>query len=89
LGSLTITHPFHNLRGQSFKILKVKKVNGVHLYSIETGSGVLCVPESWTDRSPLYPPSDASFPLSPWALRELVKLIKILDDFSSSLENKH
>lgn len=92
LGSLTITHPFHHLNGHSFKILKVKKLNGIRLYSIETDNGVLCVPESWTDRNPLsYPSASNSLdsPLTPWVLKDLVKLLKILDDFPSSPENKH
>jgi hypothetical protein len=92
LGSLTITHPFHHLNSQSFKILKIKKLNGIRLYSIKTDNGVLCVPESWTDRNPLSSPSVSNSlfsPLSPWVLKELVKLLKILDDFPSSSENKH
>ena len=87
LGSLTITHPFHHLSGQSFKILKVKKLNDVRLYSLETDNGVLCVPESWTDRNPLSSPSVINLlnsPLDPWLLNELVKLIKTLDEFPSS-----
>lgn len=91
LGSLTITHPFHHLNGRSFKILKIKKLNGVRLYSIETENGVICVPESWTDRNPLSSPyvTQLNSPLNPWTLKELVKLIKILDEFPSSPENKH
>jgi hypothetical protein len=87
LGSLTITHPFHYLKGCTFKILKVKKLNGVRLYSIETDTSVLCVPESWTDRNPLSPTAVNS-PLNPWVLKDLVKLLKFLDELPPSLKNK-
>lgn len=50
LGYTTITHPFHPLRGKNYEVLKVKEVNKERLYSLRTDSGVVCVPESWTDR---------------------------------------
>jgi len=83
LGCLTITHPFHPLKGQSFKILQVRKVNGVRLYSVATESGSLSVPESWTDHDPLSlnpTESPASFPLDAFVLRELLNLLDKLKD---------
>lgn len=65
--------------------------NCVQLYSVESDTGVLCVPESWTDRNPLSSPAvpPINSPLNPWMLKELVKLLKFLDELPSSLENKH
>ena len=81
LGYLTITHPFHPSKGQTFKILQVRKVNGVRLYSVATESGSLSVPESWTDHDPLsINPSDKNFPMDAFVLRELVDLISKLND---------
>lgn len=52
LGSATILHPFHPFYGQSFPILKVRKVNGTRRYSLQSGDDVFAVPESWiTDTS--------------------------------------
>jgi len=83
LGCLTIIHPFHPLKGQSFKILQVRKVNGVRLYSVATESGSFSVPESWTDHDPLSinsTDSTTSFHLDAFVLRELLSLIGKLKD---------
>ena len=55
LGSLTITHPYHPLKGQSYDILKIKKINGERRYSLRVDNDVVCVPESWTDRCVAHP----------------------------------
>ncbi|WP_427846740.1 DUF5372 family protein [Desulfosporosinus acidiphilus] len=81
MGCLTITHPFHPLKGQTFKILQVRKVYGVRLYSVVTESGSLSVPESWTDHDPLsVNPSDMNFPLDAFVLRDLLNLSSKLKD---------
>ena len=82
LGYLIITHPFHPLKGQAYKILQVRKVNGVRLYSVATESGSIGVPESWTDHDPLSlnPTDSPSFPLDAYVLRELLNLIRNLND---------
>ncbi|QQE78001.1 DUF5372 family protein [Alicyclobacillus sp. SO9] len=84
--SVTITHPFHPLHGQTFTLLKIKHVNGIPLYSLQTDSSVICVPESWTDR---HRPQDTK-PVTPFNgldLKELVELLRSLDDSSVSTAN--
>ncbi|MCF8568585.1 Y4bD/Y4pK family protein [Alicyclobacillus tolerans] len=84
--SVTITHPFHPLRGQTFALLKVKHVNGIPLYSLQTKSTVICVPESWTDQ---YRVQDFK-PVTPFNaldLKELVEFLRNLDDSSISRTN--
>ncbi|MFD1674832.1 DUF5372 family protein [Alicyclobacillus fodiniaquatilis] len=79
--SVTITHPFHPLHGQTFALLKVKHVNGIPLYSLQTNSTIICVPESWTDRHRI----QDSRPVTPFNaldLKELAELMRDLDDFS-------
>lgn len=43
-----ILHPYHPLYGQSFPILKIRKVNGQRRYSLRSQDDVFSVPESWT-----------------------------------------
>ena len=77
LGSVTVTHPFHPLRGQTFSVLKVRKVHQVRFYSLDTDHGVLSVPEAWTDRQPR-----SGLPNTPWspeviqAVRQLVTMME-------------
>ena len=52
LGTATILHPYHPLFGQSFPILKIRKLDGQRHYSLHAGDDVFSVPESWvTDTS--------------------------------------
>ncbi len=47
-----ITHPFHPLRGQSFRALKTRRVSGkVTLILRSSSGGTFCVPRAWTDRA--------------------------------------
>lgn len=48
LGTVTILHPYHPLYGQSFPILKIRKVDGQRRYSLRSQDDVFSVPESWT-----------------------------------------
>ena len=56
-----ITHPFHPLRGQSFPILRNKRVSGVDTVVLWTSLGEnVAIPLEWTDHadpSPFSPPS--------------------------------
>lgn len=72
LGSVTVTHPFHPLRGQTFSVLKVRVVNQVRLYSLDTDLGVLSVPEAWTDRQPV-----SGLPSTPWS-PEVIQACRLL-----------
>ena len=73
---MTITHPFHPFCGQTFPLLKIRRANGVRLYSLDIPEGVQCVPETWTDRRP--PTGLPSTPWSPAVVRELQQLFIII-----------
>lgn len=47
LGTATILHPYHPLYGQSFPILKIRKVDGQRRYSLRSEDDIFSVPESW------------------------------------------
>lgn len=89
LGSLIITHPYHPLKGQSYFILKVKEVNGIRRYSLRTDSGVICVPESWTDRQvqQKFNLDSNMIPFDAFTLKEVAQLLGTLEDFSVNLSN--
>lgn len=86
LGSVTITHPFHPLHGQSYTVLKVKEINGSRRYSLLTDSGVICISESWTDRQakPMLNLDPCIHPLDAYILKELAQLLETIDDFSKT-----
>jgi hypothetical protein len=83
LGSIKITHPFHPLYGQLFDILEVKEVNSSRRYSLRTDSGVICVPESWTDRQIQQEAESNSqmIHFDAFTLKELAQFIETLDNF--------
>ena len=50
MGSASITHPFHPLRGQRFAVLKIRRVSGVPVLSMRHPDlGSFAVPQDWTD----------------------------------------
>ncbi len=52
LGWAKITHPFHPLYGQRFKILKLKKVTEGDILTLQgTHRGWFFVPREWTDKA--------------------------------------
>ena len=81
LGSVKITHPYHPLRGQSFDVIKIRKLNGFRNYSLRTTSGVISIPESWTDQQVQQKQDNNS--TSPHfdvlALKELASLLQMLE----------
>ena len=81
MGNATITHPFHPLCGQGYELLKIKEVNGTRLYSLRTDSGVMCVPESWTDRKvqPENVQNSRKIPFDALTLRELAQFIQAIE----------
>lgn len=82
LGSIKITHPFHPLRGQIFDILKIKEINSSRHYSLRTDSGVISVPESWTDRQVQEKQAtDSQIHFDVFALKELASLLHSLDQY--------
>ncbi|WP_164826811.1 DUF5372 family protein, partial [Paenibacillus alginolyticus] len=79
LGMVTISHPFHPLQGQSFSLLSIREVNGLRRYSLQTDTGVVCVPETWTNHhAPITLPPSLSFDLL--TLKELAQLLRTLEE---------
>jgi Family of unknown function (DUF5372) len=53
LGSATVTHPFHPLRGQTFEVLKVRRLSGQDSLSVRHAElGTIAMPRDWTDWAP-------------------------------------
>ncbi|MCP4603864.1 MAG: hypothetical protein GY847_25650 [Proteobacteria bacterium] len=51
MGFAEITHPYHPLRGQSFPILKTRKVSGTETLVLRGSPvGTFAVPLEWTDQ---------------------------------------
>ncbi|NEZ54172.1 DUF5372 family protein [Adonisia turfae] len=51
LGCVTITHPFHPYSGQTFEVLKTRRVSNQETVLVKGGiSGTFAIPLSWTDR---------------------------------------
>ena len=76
LGYATILHPFHPLYGQSFPILKVRKVNGIRHYSLQSGNDVFAVPETWVSDAGANAYSESFF--DPCSIRNLLELAVLL-----------
>jgi Family of unknown function (DUF5372) len=78
LGWVTISHPFHPLKGQKFEVLFVRSLPEKKILSLKNPSGgTFAVPHEWTDReSPL---SQATI-LSAQSLLMLAELIQKLKD---------
>lgn len=77
---MEITHPFHPLRGQRFRVLRERRLAGIHTLTLRgTAEGTFAIPLSWTDAvvdtrlrpSGVHPPC-----LDLGCLLELVELIE-------------
>ncbi|MBE3120253.1 MAG: hypothetical protein IMZ50_16055 [Candidatus Atribacteria bacterium] len=83
-GWTKITHPFHPLREQRFRILKTRKVAGQDTLILQgTNSGTFAVPREWTDQADPCPYDLREFPapiLSFQCLRELVEIAARIGD---------
>jgi hypothetical protein len=76
LGWVTITHPFHPLRGQKFEILFSRTLQDKKIFSLRKPlGGTFAIPHEWTDREN---PITESTILSVRSLLELVDLLKKL-----------
>jgi hypothetical protein len=90
-GWATITHPFHPLRGQRFKVLSTKTFKHRDILSLEgTKQGTIGIPRDWTDksdpnlfRSLIEPPPILSFS----HLLQLVELIAFLNEADSKISS--
>ena len=66
LGWAEITHPFHPLRGQRFRILKTHSVGSIETLVLEGSClGTFSVPKEWTDKTPpsLYTDHQENLPI--------------------------
>jgi hypothetical protein len=53
LGSATVSHPFHPLRGQTFEVLKVRRLSGQDSLSLRhPNRGTIAMPRDWTNWAP-------------------------------------
>ena len=80
MGSVTITHLFHPLKGQTFEVLCNKKFNGKDILSLKTEKGSLCVLREWIDKADIDIYQDYNNPsiLSVTYLEELIELVSRL-----------
>lgn len=87
LGYVTITHPFHPLKGERLKVLSSKTFNNKDILSLQSLSGrIVPVPREWTDKADPHPYlslSEALPILSFTHLQQLAELISILQQACS------
>jgi hypothetical protein len=77
-GWAKITHPFHPLRGQSFRVLKARRVAGKDTLILQgTPRGSFAVPREWTDHGD--PCLYASHKLPVLSLECLQELLEMVD----------
>ena len=77
MGGAEITHPYHPLNGQKFRILKIKKIAGEDIFSLRGSStGTFGIPRNWTDQSE--PHMFANDPLLILSYPYLVKLSELV-----------
>lgn len=75
LGWATITHPYHPLRNQSFRILKARLVAGQPTLVLqEPTKGSFAVMREWTDQEP---PKKHVLPTDPPPFLDLLCLIQL------------
>jgi len=78
LGWAIITHPFHPLRGQLFRVLKARHCGGRATLILEgSEGGTFSILAEWTDKAPPTGANAARL-LSLPALLELVELVRQL-----------
>lgn len=83
-GWATLTHPFHPLRNQRFRVLKVRKVAGEDTLILQ-GSyrGTFAVPKEWTDQADPNPGDYAAGGPAFLCSRCLLRLSHIIDRVSN------
>lgn len=77
---ITISHPFHPLHGQSFALLSIREVKGLRRYSLQTDTGVVCVPENWTTHHAQTTISPSEFSFDLLTLKELAQFLHTLEE---------
>jgi hypothetical protein len=75
---VTITHPYHKLKGQSFQVLKQRRVAGVETLVLRGSSGgTFAVAREWTDAA------EPTITTGVLQLESLVTLIGLVDDLKT------
>ena len=91
LGWAAIRHPFHPLRGQSFPILKERRVAGVDTLVLRElgglGRGSFSVARAWTDRADPCPYQALGLPPCRFNGALLLELAKLLEQLAQP--NRH
>ena len=79
---MEITHAFHPLKGQHFRILQRRRYGGRLVLVLEgTPAGTFAIPEAWTSACP--DASDGGARLSPDVVYELRELLADLESRGS------
>jgi hypothetical protein len=80
LGFATVTHPFHRLRGQTFEVLKVRRLSGQESLSLRHAErGTFAMLRNWTDWAPPgASPSHESLLIDAFGLVQLAELVACL-----------
>ena len=84
LGWAKVTHPFHPRQGQSYKILKTRRVSGIETLILrDTPAGTFAIAKDWTNLSD--PSSQADLDFIPLilhfdSLQRIVDIIKEIDE---------
>jgi hypothetical protein len=83
LGWAKITHPFHPLRGQRFKVVKTRKVAGQDTLILEgTQSGTFAIAREWTNQAD-HQTERPTLILSFQCLRELMEIVSHIREGST------
>ena len=86
LGWAEITHPFHPLRGQRFRILKTRAVGSIETLVLEGSClGSFSVAKEWTDKAPpsLYTDHQENLPILDFeSLLDLKAVVLRLDSIA-------
>lgn len=84
--SVEITHPFHPLFRQHFKVLKTRTVSGVECVILKGSvSGTFSVPRDWTSSRSINRYEDAGVPPTIFQLERLIELAGLVDALSKSI----
>jgi hypothetical protein len=83
LGWAEIRHPFHPLQGQSFLVLKERRVGGVETLILRnTEHGSFAVAKEWTDRADPCPYESIGLPLAHFDVERLLDLIELMEQLT-------
>ena len=88
-GWALITHPFHPLSGQSFPILKARKIGGEEVLSLyDEKRGTVSIPRDWTDHAVLSPYEGLIKPAPILDVRCLLKLHDLVRTVTKGIDHE-